>query len=114
MKKITMLMALTALLVAPVFAGAPDAASQVATPNVAEAPAQDAQVDIGTWLAAGTDQGMQEAIAQTGVEQAAGCTAQTSCSQGTISCSGNTCFTEPHCFVYCDTTGMIRCNNPCP
>lgn len=116
MKTTTMLLALTVLLAAPAFAGAPDAASQVAPPTVTETPAADArvaQVDIDTWLAAGSDRAMQEALAQSGVEQAPGCSA--SCGPGGPSCTGNTnCFTEPNCFIYCDTTGIIRCGTICP
>jgi hypothetical protein len=115
-----MLAALATLLATPAFAGAPDAAPQVEVPAVAgleaEAPATEAQsagIDIDTWIAAGTDQAMQEAVAQSGVEQAAGCTA--SCGFGGPSCSGNsTCFEEPNCFIYCDTTGIIRCGTICP
>lgn len=115
MKNTLMLIALAIVLTAPAFAGASDAAPQVVERAATQAPAIDVDAEIGAWLAAGSDRAMQESIAQAEIGETAGCTASTRCYDGsTISCSGNRCFTERNCFVYCDTTGAIYCNNLCP
>lgn len=56
----------------------------------------------------------EDPLLQASVGATASCTAETTCSDGsTVSCSGDTCFTEPRCFVACDGT-IYRCNSPCP
>lgn len=55
-----------------------------------------------------------EASLQASVGAASSCTAQTTCFDGeTISCSGDSCFSDPHCFVVCDGN-ITRCNSACP
>ena len=115
MNKLAMLVAFTlALGAAATPAIATDVNPPLATPDVN--PAADSAIDIGTWLAAETDKAMQETVAQTGVSQAVGCRAKTQCFDGTtISCSGTSvCYSEWACNVYCDSTGRIWCNSPCP
>lgn len=100
----------------------PAAAGQAASPEPTREPApadavqdQDAAEPAGEAGTCGVAAALAEdPLLQSSVGAASSCTAETTCLDGkTISCSGDSCFTDPRCFVVCDGN-MIRCASACP
>ncbi len=52
----------------------------------------------------------QNGLPQAPVVEATTCTVSVLCPNGTrFTCSGTVCIREPRCFIYCDTTGSMKC-----
>lgn len=115
--KTTLSILVLLIVAAPAVAGSP----AVPPPNVDPMAQLDEPSNQGVpstawaWALSDHESMLGAVVPQSDASATAACSAETRCADGTvISCTGNDfCWSERHCFVYCDGY-TTYCNNPCP